>query len=582
QGNPKETRQRVDALDALAAEQDVPPFEWTLKRLDTGEKVEVLVRLGAIDVQGEVFIQVVAHDMTEEYRMMRTLRESEENLRITLESIGDAVIATDTNGCVSRMNQIALDLTGWDLDDAKGQPLEEVFHIINCDSRKRVDNPVALVLATGQIQGLANHTVLISKRGTEYHIADSAAPIRNDDGEILGVVMVFQDVTEQHLLQERLNHSQKMESIGQLAGGVAHDFNNILAGIMGHAELLVNEIPKESMPQSYLSSIISSCDRAADLVSQLLNFARKGKILSSAIDLHEIISESEQLLRTTMDKSISIRSDLTASVSSVVGDPTQLQSMILNLAINARDVMPHGGEFVIHTENITLNEAYCRISEFDVAPGDYLLLSVRDTGCGISAEVLPHIFDPFFTTKPTGEGTGLGLASIHGVVTSHHGAICVYSEEGTGSEFHIYLPVSDNAVPIAPVVHPGEPKGGGETILLIDDEPMIRNMAWSILSDMGYTVLLAENGRRGVELYRDNIETIDLVVLDMIMPVLSGRETFGELHEINPAVKVVMASGFAHDDRIEEMLSLGAKQFVRKPFRIGQFAYALRAALDEE
>ena len=506
---------------------------------------------------------------------------SEENLRITLESIGDAVVVTDIEGRVTRMNHVACELTGWPLEDAVGTPLEEVFHIINCDSRKRVENPAGLVLQTGQVQGLANHTVLISRLGTEFHIADSAAPIRNAKDEVLGVVMVFQDVTERYQLQQRLNHSQKMEAIGQLAGGVAHDFNNILAGIMGYAELLVSEVAQDSVPQSYLSNIISNCDRAANLVSQLLNFAHKGKILSSAVDLHAIIQETDHLLSTTLDKTITVRTDLGAKVAGVVGDPTQLQSMLLNLGVNARDAMPHGGEFIIHTENITLNEAYCRVSDFDVAPGDYILLSVRDTGGGIPPEILPKIFEPFFTTKPTGEGTGLGLASLHGVVTSHHGAISVYSEMGAGTEFHLYLPVTQTSGSSPMPLPTGDPCGGGETILVIDDEPMIRNMAWSILSDLGYTVLLAENGRRGIELYRENQQGIDLILLDMIMPVLGGRETFEELLEIDPDVRVVMSSGFANDDRITEMLSRGAKRFVRKPFRIGQLAYAIREVLDK-
>ena len=496
-------------------------------------------------------------------------KQAENNLFVTLNSIGDAVITTDNSSNIVHMNPVALKLTGWDFNEAIGRPLLEIFNIINMDTREQCPNPVEKVLATGEIVSLANHTILIAKDDNEYHIADSGAPIINDQNDILGVVLVFRDITEQYRLETQIRQSDKMQAIGQLAGGIAHDFNNMLGGIIGATEILHNHLDGSKSSEELYSIIVNASDRAAELTQQLLAFSRSKKIASTAINLHSIIEDSLSLLKRTIDRSIRINTDLSANTDTIIGDPAQLQNIIINLGINASHAMPEGGTLTVSTKNLSLDKTYCSNSNFELDPGDYIQLSVRDTGCGITPEHKNRIFEPFFTTKKEDKGTGLGLSAVYGSVLQHHGAISVESKINEGTTFYLLFPISSKIRKEVTPVQNQKAHGAG-TILVIDDEQLMRTTAKAILNHADYTVILAKNGKEGLEVYRQKQDSIDLILLDMIMPVMNGKDCFHKLKEVNPKVKVILASGFSKDEDIEIMKQQDLCAFISKPYHCNE------------
>lgn len=519
----------------------------------------------------------VTTDITDIKRAEEALRRSEENLRVTLDSIGDAVIATDTDGRIVRMNPVAELLTGWSAGDAAGRPLAEVFRIVNAASRAEVENPVAMVLASGKIVGLANHTVLIAKNGREYQIADSGAPIRSQTGVTIGVVLVFRDVTEEYALQEQLRQSQKLDAIGQLAGGVAHDFNNMLGGIMGGAELLKLRLPDDEKCTEYFDIIMKSAERAADMSGKLLAFARRQASGSTPVDVHRAVEDAVAILKNTIDKRIEIELDLTAEASAVIGNGSHLQSVFLNLGINAAHAMPSGGRLSFRSKVAELSTAYCAASTFDLTPGKYVEIEVRDTGCGIRPEDLPRIFEPFFTTKETGKGTGLGLAAVYGTVKQHRGAITAYSESGKGACFRLVFPLTEKAAAALPPA--GAAVHGKGLVLVVDDEAVMRATGGALLEEYGYDVLLAENGRAALDIYRERHAEIDLVILDMVMPVMSGHDCFLEMKKIRPDARIVLSSGFTRNEDLSELRAAGLRGFIQKPFHGIEFSRVVAEAM---
>ncbi|MBN2711934.1 MAG: PAS domain S-box protein [Planctomycetes bacterium] len=527
------------------------------------------------------YIIGTAHDVTERKRAEHLAVDREQRLRVTLNSIGDGVIATDINRKITQINPVAERLTGWHRDDAIGRDLNDVFSIISTDTRLTDMDPVQSVLSTGETIHLDNQTVLVRRDDNKRRIADSVAPIRDEDGHVVGVVLVFRDVTEDLALQEQLRQSQKLEAIGQLAGGVAHDFNNMLGGIFGLAELLSPHVSGNDLARKYLDLILETANRAAGLTESLLVFSRRQPTASTAIDVHDSINSALDLLRNTTDRRIVITASLEAESCRVVADPPQMQSAILNLCINAVHAMPEGGEIQISTQTTVLDKHYCLASTFDLVPGEYLQINIRDTGHGISAENLSRIFDPFFTTKEVGHGTGLGLAAVYGAIQKHHGAITVYSEEGVGTNFQILLPLAHDA-PVSPEKASPEPVRGIGRILVVDDEPVMRMTAQDILEDLGYSVLLAENGKQALEQYRQEADNIDLVILDMIMPEMNGRDCFHAIREIRPDARVLLSSGFAPDEDIEKMQNSGLMGFVRKPYRLVALSQQVANCLKSE
>nr|WP_320133900.1 response regulator [uncultured Holophaga sp.] len=395
-------------------------------------------------------------------------------------------------------------------------------------------------------------------------------------GERCALTVVV-DVTDYRQLQESLAHAQRLDAVGQLAGGVAHDFNNMLGGILGLAEFIRDtELSRERQVRQ-LDKIVAACRRAGELSSKLLAFARRGKVESTPVDVHDTLENVVALLRRTLDKGIAIQVHAGAGGAEVIGDGSMLMNALLNLGINAAHAMPEGGLIRMGTRNVLLGEAYCEASPFDLQPGPFLLVEVEDTGTGIAPGHLARIFDPYFTTKPAGQGTGLGLAAVYGTVKQHHGAIEVASELGRGSLFRLYLPC---ATVQGRTQRPAEePVRGRGTLLLVDDEEIIRGAATAILEGLGYRVLVARNGEEALAVHAEARREIRMVILDMIMPRMAGRECFQRLRESDPDLPVLLASGFSQPDDLSSLLASGACAFLRKPYNTLELSRAVAASL---
>lgn len=516
-------------------------------------------------------------DITDRLRVQEELRLSEENLRITLDAIGDAVIVTDISGCVTRMNPVAEKLTGWSESEATGRDLLEIFNIINNDTRESITSPVDRVVSAGEITILPRSTILVSRYSHEYHISDSGAPIRSKEGDIVGVVIVFRDISEELRVQEQLTQTQKLDAVGQLASGIAHDFNNMLGGIIGSAELLQHRLPDDPDSERYLSILLESAQRAANLVKKLLAFSRKQAAGSTPIDVHQAVDEAVSILENTIDKQVQIETDLVAESCMVVGDGSQLVNVFLNLGINAWHAMPFGGTLSFASKVTELTSTYCKASSFSLTPGAYIELEVRDTGSGIPMDIVHRVFDPFFTTKEQGKGTGLGLSAAYGTIQQHNGAITVYSDQDYGTCFHLYFPLTQKDV--LQVTGTERPVRGEGLVLLIDDEHVMRVTGESLLLEFGYDVLLAENGRQGLEVFKQHASSIKLVIVDMVMPEMNGRECFFEIKKHKPDALIVLSSGFSRREDVQDLKEQGLAGFIQKPFRGFEFSRVIAKAL---
>ncbi len=781
-------------------------------------------------------VAVLFSDITERKQAEKRLQQSQENLARTLESIGDGVIATDRQGRVVRMNPVAEKLCGWNELEARGRLLDEVFRIVNAVSREHLEDPVQKVFATGQVIGLANHTLLLSKTGEEFQIADSAAPIKDRNGNITGAVLVFRDVTkeyardkvikeereqllsifnsiegmiyisdphtyeilhvnnklasllprdcigcrcyeafqgleapcgfctnhiilgnnnqphkwehynptldrhfsivdriikwpdgrnvrfemaiditerkraeealleseemqrkllqavpdliirtdmegtitfvnelafpglenipesniygrnffsmiaghdqprafknardrlhknigpqeyrlqfddgtafvaevngavirdrhteavgmvyvirdiserkraskEQEKLHDQFLQAQKMESLGILAGGVAHDFNNLLQTMSGNIELLMQDKPKDHPDAKRLQTVTQTMDRAAQLIEQLLFFSRKSGSRRVRVNLNQEVEGVCRILVRTIPKMIALEQHLDPSVWPLFADPVQIEQILLNLAGNAVDAMPEGGKLSIKTDNVVLEEDFVRMHP-GASEGRHVLLTVSDTGRGMDKETLAHIFEPFFTTKEVGKGTGLGLASVYGIVQAHGGYIQCRSEPGQGATFRLYLPAGE-LVDEATEEPPPEtaPRGGNETILVVDDEPEIRDLTREVLESLGYTVKSAATGEEALEIFRNEGQNIALVLLDLNMPGMGGYKCLMALLRIDPEIKVIIASGYTANGHGRDALSSDARGYIAKPYQLKELAAIIRKTLDTD
>jgi len=401
------------------------------------------------------------------------------------------------------------------------------------------------------------------------------------------VIEVSRDTTASKLAEEdrkkletQLYQAQRMESIGTLAGGVAHDFNNLLMGIQGYASLILKDLDVAQPQYNWVRRIEDQVKRGAELTRQLLGFARGGKYDVKPTDINELVRKSSSMFRRTK-KEITIKAEYEQNIWTVEVDQGQIEQILLNLYVNAWQAMPAGGNLFLETNNVTLHESFTK--PYHMQPGRYVGISVTDTGTGMDEATQQRIFDPFFTTKQMARGTGLGLASVYGIIRNHDGIINVYSEKGHGSTFNIYLPAVESVFPDAgPVVEDELSKQGTETILLVDDEQVVLDVGKELLRELGYTVLEAGGGRESVKTYKENKDKIGLVLLDMVMPRMGGREAYDKMKEINPDVKVLLSSGYSKDGQATEILERGCNGFIQKPFNMKELSGKIREILDKE
>jgi len=489
------------------------------------------------------------------------LMESEKKYRFLVENQNDIAYTTDLQKKISFMgNQIKR--YGLDPSEMTGQPIEMYIHP---EDYPQVNDRIIDAFRTEETSYVTFRLIVPDK--SEIWLETQGNIIYNDDGSPAGLSGILRDVTDRKKLEEQLRQSQKMEAIGQLAGGIAHDFNNMLGGIIGSAEMLSIKLTDDSPLKIYALTIHKGAERAAELTKNLLAYSRKGKIISTVIDIHEPIKDSIELLARTIDRRVEIRTDFMAEDSTVTGDPALLQNAFLNLGINARDAMSNGGVLLYSTKNITIDET----DHPGLESGRYIEIIVSDTGKGMPPDLINRIFEPFFTTKEFGKGTGLGLAAVYGTIKEHKGEIIVKSELGKGAIFKILIPVDNTAV-ISSTAFDNDIVHGTGCILIIDDEAIIRNIAHAQLTHMGYDVLLAGDGEEGIELFKKEISRISLVIIDLVMPKISGQETLRRILEIAPGTKIILSSGFNYYEKNNQFSELGAAGFIQKPFQISRLS----------
>lgn len=510
------------------------------------------------------------------------LSRKEKHLSLTLNSIGDAVITTDSSNCIVRMNPVAEKLTGWSFEKANGKLLSNVLNIINASNRDIVENPFNEVIKMGNIVHMSKDVILISKDNSEYHISDSAAPIRDDNGDIRGMVLVFNDISSQKLKDEQLQQSMKMDALGKLTGGIAHDFNNLLSIILGYSELLISQLSSQPKQLDYIKQVYNAGDRARILTSKLLAFSRKKIPIASVTDINQQINDVHHMLEKTLTARIELKLGLEENLWPVYLDQNQLQDAILNISINAMHAMPDGGLLTINTQKTHLSETDQK--HFDLKAGDYVLLSITDTGTGMSQDIRQKIFDPFFTTKGK-NGTGLGMSQVYGFVQQSGGSVQVYSEPGHGTCISIYFPRYEAVDAVSDIDRKTAKQpaktltGGNETILVVDDEPGLLEISCQILSERGYNTLSATSAEATLLVLE--AQPVDLLITDVIMPGVDGYQLASIVAEQYPHVKIQMVSGFS-DDRSKLIPdSQLDKTLLHKPFTSEELLIQVREALDD-
>lgn len=582
------TSKKISHINALTEEQIFQEIERAKSeqnqhflfrhRLARGEVVDVEVFSGPIILNGKKLLYSIVHDITERKQAIEALRDSEEKYRTVLEANPDPVVVYDIEGKVVYFNPAFTRVFGWSLGERLGKTMDLFVPEENWPETKIM---IQRVLTGESFSGIESSRY--TKEGKIIPVSISGAVLRDMDGKPVGSVINLRDISERKNLESQLLHAQKMEAVGTLAGGIAHDFNNLLQAMQGYTELLLMR-KKEGEPGfRELQEVIRASKRGAELTQQLLTFSRKVESKRKPLDLNQEVGELRQLLERTFPRMIELEFNLDPDIRMINADSAQLKQVIMNLAVNAKDAMPEGGKLVIETQNMTLDQEFCK-KYAEVKPGEYVLLSMADTGHGMEKETLEHIFDPFYTTKEVGKGTGLGLAIVYGIVKNHEGYVMCYSRPGSGASFRIYLPALEAASEREEIVESQESKssatGGNETILLVDDEEFIRELGVDVLGQAGYTVLTASNGEQALEVYRRERERIALVILDLIMPGMGGSKCLEELLKVTPRARVLIASGYSPDASTKGALEAGAVAFINKPYNNKQLLELVRKILD--
>jgi PAS domain S-box-containing protein len=480
----------------------------------------------------------------------------------------------DWNGTIRFWNRSAQRMYGWEREEALGRVSHDLLKTEFPEPLAGIEDKVA---TAGHWEGELVHT---HKNGSKLRVASRWA-IRHAHGNgAPGILEITTDITERSRIEEQLRHTQKLESLGVLAGGVAHDFNNLLTGILGNSSLALDNVGPNHPNRALLEEVMRAAERAADLTRQLLAYAGKGRFVMHTLDLSDLVREISGLVQTSLPKQAQLRLQLSGDLPGIDADPSQLQQIVMNLVINGAEAIgPGGGSVLVRTGVQEVDSHYIATMSSageSLKPGRYVALEVHDTGTGMDEATLAKIFDPFFTTKFAGRG--LGLSAVSGIVRAHHGAMKVYSKPGQGTTFKVLFRASTNQVP-----HTGRPakrelKGVG-TVLVVDDEEIVRVTAKHALERYGYRIMVANDGVSALEAYREQLELINLVLLDLTMPVMNGEETLRRLQMLNPDVKVLLSSGYNEVEAVQRFAGKGLAGFIQKPYTAAALAEKVREAL---
>ncbi|MFC1558656.1 PAS domain S-box protein [candidate division KSB1 bacterium] len=518
----------------------------------------------------------INRDITERKKAEEKLRESEYLLNQIFNNIPNIVFVKDGNGNFIMGNKAMAELYKTTPDKLIGKSQLDFVDTLNLDAAE-IKNYIAddkKIIRSKKIKIIPNELFTIGDSKRIYQTVKIPLTLAGNQDYVLGVST---DITEQKMLEEQLFQSQKMESIGRLAGGIAHDFNNILTAIMGYADLLKHGFgDTPASRENAVDIILSNAERASDLTRQLLGFARGGKYNPVIININETIKETVGVSEKIFEKSIKVKYKLDKNINNIEADKSQINQVLTNIIINAKDAMPKGGELILKTENVSIDSKYAKIYT-GFKEGDYIKISITDTGIGMSKSVMDRIFEPFYTTKGNSKGTGLGLATVYGIIKNHNGYINCSSKPGKGTSFTIYLPVSEKEIALK--IKEKKAIAGNEIILVVDDESNVRQVVELQLKKLGYEVLTAVDGVDAIKIYKKKKDKIDLILLDMIMPNMAGKETYLKLKDINPDVKVLLMSGFSQNGKAAEILNEGISGFLHKPFKLYELSKIISETL---
>lgn len=538
--------------------------EWSTQEIGTLQEIVEYLSISAQQHEAQ----------KNRWRAEQALAAEKERLSVTLRSIADGVITTDTRGQITMVNRVAEQLTGWSQEEAIGRPLDEIFHLIHEKTRQPVEHPVARVLAAGEIFGLATNTMLVARDASERLISNSGAPILDGEGRTIGVVLVFRDITDRQKLELELLKASKIESLGLLAGGIAHDFNNILTGILGNVSLARMFSPPEGDIQERLAQAEKACLRAKDLTQQLLNFSKGGSPIPKAASIGDLLQDSVEfaLRGSKVRPEISLAPDLWP----VEVDVFQMGQVASTLTMNAAEALPNGGIIKVQAENVLLNWH----SLLPLPEGKYVRIAFEDDGPSIRPEQLSRIFDPYFSTKQ--RASGLVLATAYAIVKKHGGLIRAESEAGARTTFEVFLPAAARA----PAVRPEKmelPPEDRRRILVMDDDPQILDLAQAVLTRLGYQIELSKDGLEAVERFaaaRNSGQPFGAVILDLTVPgAMGGREAVERISAIDPKVRAIVSSGYPNDPVMANFREFGFTAFVSKPYQIDELAETLQQVL---
>ena len=570
-------RDRQELVRGLKEKGYYENLEAQFRRKD-GTLTTALVSARVISLGGVPHIISITRDISERKRAEEALKESEERFKILSERSPFGMSLIDAKGRYEYVNPAFVKMFGYQPDEIRTG--EDWFRCAYPDAQYRREVIRSWMDDLERFGGRGERPrkyEVTCKDGTRKTIQFRSVTISRGRQFV-----IYEDITRQRKLADQLRQAQKMEAVGTLAGGISHDFNNLLQVIEGYTQLLLLNKSGDDPEYQSLEAIQEACDRAAQLVRQLLLFSRKGATERKPLDINHEVEQARKILERTIPKMIDIEVHSGSRLWTVEADPVQIEQILLNLGSNAADAMPDGGRLIIETENAYLGEDFA-IRHWEAEPGNYVLITVSDTGCGMDEETIKHIFEPFYTTKGIGKGTGLGLASVYGIVKSHGGHITCSSEPGRGAAFKIYLAAAEqkeackeNAVKESVLT------GGRETILLVDDEDSVRDVAFHALQRFGYAVLTAPSGEEALDVYVKRQNEIDLVIMDIGMPGMGGSKCLREIMRINPAAKVVIASGYSFNKQVKDIWEAGAAGFIGKPYRLADFLNEIRTILDKK